>query len=118
MAFLRALHRQEDGCVLSLRNFAKESKISFLFLQRIAARLKEAGMVEARKGSGGGYLLKRPGNEIFLKDVIEAIDGPYGVTTCQIPGKRCERAHVCTVKDLMGGVQRDIVNMLSNTSII
>ncbi|HBF66858.1 MAG TPA: hypothetical protein DDW36_00330 [Candidatus Magasanikbacteria bacterium] len=76
---LRLLGAIEEGCSaepLSLKTFAKDSGISFLFLQRIAAKLKDAGIIRARKGKVGGYWLSRPRTSIHIIDIIEAIEGP------------------------------------------
>ena len=80
---LRLLEAIEEGCSaepLSLKTFAKDSGISFLFLQRIASKLKDAGIIRARKGKVGGYWLSRPRKAISIIDIIEAIEGPLNGT--------------------------------------
>jgi Rrf2 family protein len=46
------------------------------FLENILGDLRNAGIVESRRGVEGGYLLSRPPAEITLADVIRAVDGP------------------------------------------
>jgi len=55
---------------------AQSAGIPINFLENILADLKRAGVVESRRGSGGGYLLARPADEIALADVIRAVEGP------------------------------------------
>jgi Rrf2 family protein len=38
--------------------------------------LRQAGLIESRRGPDGGHLLARPAAQIALADVIRAIDGP------------------------------------------
>jgi Rrf2 family protein len=46
------------------------------FLENILGDLRNAGIVESRRGVEGGYLLARPASEIALADVVRAVDGP------------------------------------------
>jgi Rrf2 family protein len=55
---------------------AQSAGIPINFLENILAELKRAGVVQSRRGSGGGYLLARPADEITLADVIRAVEGP------------------------------------------
>ena len=50
--------------------------IPLRFLENILGDLRNAGVVESRRGVDGGYLLARPAAEITLADVIRAVDGP------------------------------------------
>jgi Rrf2 family transcriptional regulator, cysteine metabolism repressor len=52
------------------------------YLVRVLATLVASGLVESRKGAGGGYLLARPADEITLRDVMRAIDGPIAPLSC------------------------------------
>ena len=55
---------------------AQSAGIPINFLENILADLKRAGIVQSRRGSGGGHLLARPANEIAIADVIRAVEGP------------------------------------------
>jgi Rrf2 family protein len=75
---LRLLNAIDEGCgakPLSLHSFAQDADISFLFLQRIASKLKKVGLIRARKGKVGGYWLSKPRHTISTAQVIEAIEG-------------------------------------------
>jgi Rrf2 family protein len=50
--------------------------IPLRFLENILGDLRNAGIVESRRGVEGGYLLARPAGEIALADVVRAVDGP------------------------------------------
>jgi Rrf2 family protein len=55
---------------------ARAQDIPVKFLENILQGLRQAGLVESRRGPEGGHLLARPASEIALADVIRAIDGP------------------------------------------
>lgn len=46
------------------------------FLDTILQTLRQAGLVESRRGPEGGHTLARPAAEITIADVIRAVDGP------------------------------------------
>ena len=43
------------------------------FLQQVLGRLRAAGIVRARRGSGGGFWLARPPEAVTIGDVVRAI---------------------------------------------
>lgn len=52
------------------------------YLVRLMAALAGQGMVVSKKGAGGGYLLPKPAEEITLRDVLRAVDGPIAPLSC------------------------------------
>ncbi|MER5372034.1 Rrf2 family transcriptional regulator [Streptomyces sp. NPDC002132] len=46
------------------------------FLEGILGDLRRGGIVESRRGGGGGYRLAREPGSITVADVIRAVDGP------------------------------------------
>jgi Rrf2 family iron-sulfur cluster assembly transcriptional regulator len=45
------------------------------YLEQIFQRLRRAGLVESKRGPGGGYSLARPPDEIPLSEVVVAVEG-------------------------------------------
>lgn len=52
------------------------------FLEAILLELKRHGLVDSKKGKGGGYFLRRSPKEITFGDVIRALDGPLAAVPC------------------------------------
>ncbi len=67
---------------MSLNKISKNTKISFLFLQKIARKLRLAGLIEAHQGVEGGYRLKIESKKISLKKIIEATEGKCCIIAC------------------------------------
>ena len=42
-------------------------------LRRVLVKLKRAGLVQSRRGTGGGSVLARPADSVTLREVYEAI---------------------------------------------
>ena len=64
-----------DGLVKA-EQIATAQGIPLRFLENILGDLRNAGIVESRRGVEGGYLLARPPREIALADIVRAVDGP------------------------------------------
>lgn len=52
--------------------------IPYRFLEQIFQDLRRAELVAGKRGPGGGYVLTRPPEQITLRDVVEAVEGPIG----------------------------------------
>jgi Rrf2 family protein len=59
-----------------------EQRIPLKFLENILVELKNAGMLESKKGKGGGYVLKTSPKKINLATVIRIINGPIALLPC------------------------------------
>jgi Rrf2 family protein len=55
---------------------AQAQSIPIKFLENILLDLRQAGLVNSRRGPEGGYWLDRPPAEVTVADVIRAVDGP------------------------------------------
>jgi Rrf2 family protein len=60
---------------------AQAQGIPLRFLENILGELRNDGILDARRGADGGYMLARPAAEIPLGDVIRAVDGPLANVT-------------------------------------
>lgn len=80
-ALMHLAEQKEQGPVL-IADIAKKKKIPLKFLENILLELRKAGMLESKKGKGGGYFLKVAPNKIKLADIIRKIDGPIAMLPC------------------------------------
>jgi Rrf2 family protein len=55
---------------------ASAQDIPLQFLESILTELRRGGIVRARRGPEGGYLLARPAGQVTLADIIRVVDGP------------------------------------------
>lgn len=112
-----ALSKLKESELLSLRVFSTQSTISFLFLQRIAKSLREAGIIESVRGINGGYRLLKPAACISFREIIEAVQGPFAVLACT-KKEACELESMCTAKHSLRAVEAEITELLSSRFIV
>jgi Rrf2 family protein len=75
-----AEHRDKGPILIS--EIAGKKNIPLKFLENILLELKHEGILDSKKGKGGGYLLKLPPNKIPLARIIRKIDGPIAMLPC------------------------------------
>jgi Rrf2 family transcriptional regulator, cysteine metabolism repressor len=52
------------------------------YLEHLARRLREAGLVESRRGARGGYTLARAADSITMAEVVSALEGRIAPIEC------------------------------------
>ncbi|MEV0982204.1 MULTISPECIES: Rrf2 family transcriptional regulator [unclassified Streptomyces] len=75
-AVLELAVRQEGDDPLKAEAIAAAQAIPHKFLEGILGDLRRAGIVDSRRGGGGGYRLAREASAVTVADVIRAVDGP------------------------------------------
>ena len=76
---------------VSLAVVAKKEKISLGYLERLAKKLKQAGLVDSERGMKGGYFLVKHPRQITVKDVVIALEGGLGGFYCVQKGQKALR---------------------------
>ena len=68
--------RYESGPVL-ITDLAKEGRIPKKFLEAILLELRKNGILNSKKGKGGGYVLGKDPQDISIGDIIRTLDGSF-----------------------------------------
>jgi Rrf2 family protein len=64
------------GRPVQAREVSERQRIPLRYLEQILQELRRAGLVEGKRGPGGGYALSRKPEEVRLGEVVTALDGP------------------------------------------
>ena len=76
-----------DGDVVSVRHAADSHGVPYSFARSIQHDLVKAGIIESVRGSHGGMRLAVDPQEMTLRTVVEAVQGPIYVATCDVAGE-------------------------------
>ena len=101
--------------VLSLRKIAKKRGLPLKFLEKIAVKLKKDGILSSKEGTGGGYYLNKPKEEITLFDILRAVEGKKGLVSC-IHGD-CALAKCCEHRKVWFRLQEKISSEFKKISL-
>src|SRR4051812_10388746 len=84
--------------VLSASELADRAGLEVPTVAKLLKPLAQAGLVAAFRGSNGGYRLARPATGISLVEIVEAMEGPLGMTECSLHAGACGIEHSCGVR--------------------
>jgi Rrf2 family protein len=112
---LKHLAQHADASI-SAREIAAEYKIPAELLAKVLQKLARKGLLVSQQGINGGYVLARDPAKISIVDVVEALEGPIGITPCE-RGSTCEQLEYCSVRDPLLKLKVKVVRVLGDTSI-
>jgi len=84
--------------VLSASELADQAGLEVPTVSKLLKALAQAGLVAGFRGSNGGYRLARPASGISLVEIVEAMEGPLGMTECSLHAGACGIEHSCGVR--------------------
>ena len=116
------LARQENQGPVLISELAAKENIPKKFLELILLDLKNHGILQSKKGKGGGYSLSRRPEAIKLGRVIRVLDGPLAPLPCAsqtayVPCDECEDEKTCGIRLVMKDVRDAMANILDSTSL-
>src|SRR6202047_4347221 len=79
---LLVLAREAGRGPVLVSELADRDRIPKKFLEAILLELKRRGVVESKKGRGGGYFLRRAPDDVTFGEVIRVLDGPLAAVPC------------------------------------
>lgn len=116
------LAKEYENGPLLIAKVAESENISRKFLELILLELKNHGVLQSKKGRGGGYWLARPPEDIYLGHVLRVFEGPLAPLPCASKRyyQRCEECAdeaTCEVRAVMLEVKKATLRVLDTTSL-
>ena len=119
-ALTHLVDRYEKGPVL-ISEIARKKRIPLKFLENILLQLKNAGILDSKKGKGGGYFVKDHPSKTTVASVIRIVDGPIAMLPCVSLNfyercKNCDEKN-CGLHDIMENVRDATLAVLEKRSL-
>lgn len=122
---LRALYilaREYGNGPIMIHQISVEANAPAGFLQGILLELKNARVLESRRGVHGGYRLLKPPDQVTVGSIIRILDGPFVTLPCaDDPDARacddCRDGSDCRTRHTMREVQRALVAILDGITL-
>lgn len=92
---MAALCAVEGKDALRASEISERTDVPVAYLSKVLRRLVVAGLVEARRGHGGGFTLARPARKIQVAEVLAAVDVNLGAKRCAFGWSACSDEHPC-----------------------
>jgi Rrf2 family iron-sulfur cluster assembly transcriptional regulator len=101
---------------VSLADISGRQNISLSYLEQLFAKLRRNELVKSVRGPGGGYRLSRGGDEIYVAEIIDAVNETVDATGCG-GTSNCQKGEVCLTHHLWCDLSDQIHNFLSQISL-
>lgn len=118
---LMYLAQKDTGNPVLIAEIADKKNIPLKFLENILLELKKAGVLNSKKGKGGGYFFNENPSKIKLARVMRLIDGPIALLPCVSINfyqkcKNCDEK-TCGLSDVMKEVRDATLNILESKTV-
>ena len=114
-AMLDLVLHSEQGPV-NLSAISERQHISLSYLEQLFAKLRRRGLVKSIRGPGGGYCLDRSIADIYVAEIIDAVDEIVDATNCSGEAN-CQEGEVCLTHHLWSDLSDQIHTFLSGISL-
>ncbi|MBC7990430.1 MAG: SUF system Fe-S cluster assembly regulator [Luteimonas sp.] len=107
----------DPDAVLSASGLAERAGLEAPTVAKLLKPLAQAGLVDAFRGVNGGYRLARDAAEISLVDILEAMEGPLGMTECSVHAGACGIEQSCGARSNWRRINDVVAEALRGVSL-
>jgi Rrf2 family protein len=105
-----------------ISEIARKKKIPLKFLENILLELKGIGVLDSKKGKGGGYFLVKDPGKVRVADIIRQVNGPIAMLPCVSlyfyeRCKNCDEKK-CALHDMMIEVRDATLEILEKRTLV
>lgn len=120
---LLAVYKDKSQKPVHIYDIAKNENIPQKFLELIMLDLKKTGVIDSKRGKGGGYYLTANPADIKIGNIIRKFEGPLALLSCAsvTDYKKCDDCHdevACNLRALMAEVRETTASILDKTSLV
>lgn len=101
---------------VSLADISQRQGISLSYLEQLFAKLRKHELVSSVRGPGGGYLLSRDADSVYIAEIIDAVNESIDATNCRGEGD-CQDGDMCLTHTLWSELSEQIHVFLSRISL-
>jgi Rrf2 family protein len=105
------------GAIVPCKVIQRRQEIPPAHLAKVVQVLRRAGLVRTWRGAGGGVALALPPEEVTLRRVIEAVEGPLALNRCLVEPGACPRDRFCPVHPVWERIQALVVGELEAVTL-
>lgn len=108
-----------SGGYVSLHAITENQHLPFAFLEKLAGALKRAGVLESRKGAGGGYRLIREPSSLTLAEVIKIFEEPPMMRCMRSPHpeKYCPLVPTCPTRRKWLDIEKKVSSIFEKVTV-
>jgi len=84
---------------------------------KVLKMLARVNLLRSVRGVKGGYMLSRPAGEISIAELIDALEGPIGLTECSAIAGLCALEGSCSIRTNWQRINRMVLDALGQMTL-
>ncbi|MCU0651812.1 MAG: Rrf2 family transcriptional regulator [Candidatus Omnitrophica bacterium] len=108
---------KSEKTIVSVEELVEKLSIPRSFLRKILQVLNRKRILRSYKGSGGGFVLAKPANRVFLIDLIRIFQGPLVLSECFLKKMLCPNIKICPLRKKLDKIEKFVIKELSSITI-
>jgi FeS assembly SUF system regulator len=112
---LAELARMDGECSAAL--LAAHTHLPAPTVAKLLKQLVKSMLVQSTRGASGGYRLAKAADQISVRDVLVALEGPLQLTECAQGGVDCMRHEVCSTRGHWHRINLAVQNALAEVTL-
>lgn len=101
----------------SAKSLVEKLKISDKYLRRIMTTLSKEGFIYSVQGRDGGYSFNKQPSEIFLADVVNAVEGMDTYAGCVLGLENCSCDNPCVMHSTWIKVREEFMTVFTTKTL-
>lgn len=116
------LAKNNSGKPIPISQISADQNIPHKFLEAILLDLKNARILNSKKGKLGGYILNKEPSEVDMAEVMRLFDGAVALLPCVTYRfyERCEECideETCGIREVFLDIRNETVERLKNATL-
>jgi len=95
----------------------KQIGVSKPFLRKILQTLNKKGVLISQKGKGGGFVLAKKPEKIFLLDIMKIFQGEFDINNCIFDKKLCQNHKTCLLRNKIGSIEKTLLTEIEKIKL-
>jgi Rrf2 family protein len=107
----------QDERLISAKHLVERLHISDKYLRGLMTKLVKQGLVKSIQGRDGEYEISKPYQELYLIEIIRAVEDISKYTGCVLGFEECSSENPCALHDRWNNIKTDTVQFLKTTTL-
>jgi Rrf2 family protein len=108
---------KNEKALHSAQQLHKEIDVPEKYLRRLLTDLSKSGFIKSIQGRNGGFAFSRDISQIYLSEIVDAVDGLDSVSGCILGYETCAFNHKCPMHEIWEETKKNVIQTLSRTSL-
>jgi Rrf2 family protein len=107
----------KNPAIIAVSDIDIQIGVSKPFLRKILQNLNKKGILISRKGKGGGFVLAKKPEKIFLQDIMKIFQGELALNNCIFDKKLCQNHKTCILRNKINSIERTLLSEIEQIKL-